>query len=259
MKMKDLKEIRIGERFVNTHGNKFEIVDYDGIYEVTVKFDGCGYTTKTTYQYCQLGNVGSPYDKTQCGVGCIGLKSDGSYPILYINGKATRAYQLWCSIINRCYNEKQLKKRPRYKKCRVSDRWLVFANFLEDLHLIPNYELWLEDRDYELDKDILQPGYEFKVYSLETCMFVPSEVNKEEMRGRLKDRPKKEKPIKMVKAVRVTDIETGVYIQTKTQAMISQMFGVTKQFISQLIKEKRSYFGWYKIEIVYVPESEVNQ
>lgn len=257
--MLNYKEIRIGERFVNGYGNWFEIVDYNSCTDIIVKFDERGYTTKTTYQNCQMGNVGCPFDKTTAGVGCIGLKSDGSYPILYINGKPTRAYQLWCSIINRCYNEKQLKRKPRYRKCRVSDRWLVFANFLEDLHLIPNYELWLEDRNYELDKDILQPGYEFKVYSLETCMFVPHEENLKEMQGRLKDRPKKEKPVKMVKAVRVTDIETGVYIQTKTQTMISKMFGVSKQFINDLIKNKRTYFGWYQIEIVEVPESEVNQ
>ena len=254
--MLNYKEIRIGERFINNHGNEFEIVDYDGTTNVTVKFDGCGYTTKTTYQYCQLGNVGSPYDKTQCGVACIGLMKDGSYPICKVDGKLTRPYRTWLAMINRCYNEKQLQHNPAYRNCSVCERWLVFANFLEDISSIINYHKWCIDENYELDKDTLQPGVEFKVYSLENCMFIPREENLKERNERLRNRPKKEK---LVKVVRVSDIETGVYVQVRKQEQVGDMFGLTQSYISRLIKNEKDCFGWYNIEIVYVPESEVTK
>lgn len=257
--MLNYKEIRIGERFINNHGNEFEIVDYDSTYEVTVKFTDCGYTTTTTYQYCQLGNVGSPYDKTQCGVGYLGLKKDGTKPICKINGKLTKEYKLWCGMMNRCYLESQWKHHPQYQNCSVCERWHSFANFLEDINSIPNYDKWLIDKSYEIDKDVLQPNVEFKVYSLDTCMFIPREENLQERNDRLRNRPKKEKPVKMVRAVRVTDIETGVYVQVKKQEQVGDMFGLTQSYISRLIKNEKDCFGWYNIEIVYVPESEVNQ
>ena len=237
----------IGEKYVNNYGNEFIIVDYKGG-KVTVEFE-CGYRTTTSYQSCQLGAISCPYDKRQCGVGCIGLKSDGTEPICCINGKSTKTYKLWCSMLNRVYNEKQLKKHPAYRRCKVCERWLVFANFLEDLPSIPNYNVWLIRDDYELDKDMLQQGEEFKVYSPKTCVFISHEINI--LMARKTPRTKKEKPYKPVKVVRVTDIETGVYVDVKKQKDVADMFGFTRAYINKLIKKGKSYLG-YKIEVLYV-------
>ena len=77
-------------------------------------------------------------------------------------------YAKWSGMINRCYNSNSLKKRSPYSKCSVSKDWLTFSNF----------KAWMEKQDWrglDLDKDILVQGN--KVYSAETCLFVPQHIN----------------------------------------------------------------------------------
>jgi hypothetical protein len=166
-----------------------------------------------------------------------------------VDGKQTREYRLWCSMINRVYNKKQLRKHPAYRRCKVCERWLAFANFLEDLTNIPNYDIWLNREDYDLDKDMLQQGKQFKVYSPETCVFIPRNLNI----GLSNKTPKakKEKPCKLKKVIRVTDVETGVYVDGLTQKDIANMFGFTQSYTSKLIKRGKCYLG-YKIEVLYI-------
>jgi hypothetical protein len=248
MKNKNERKIeRIGERFVNTHGNEFVIVQYKNAANITVEFE-CGYRTKTTYQYCRSGNVSCPFDKTQCGIGYIGLMSDGTKPVCKVNGKLTREYSLWCAMMNRVYNEKQLEHHTAYRDVTVHERWHSFSNFLEDLPELKGYKLWSEGNDYELDKDLLQQGVEYKVYSPETCMFIPREVNirvKPNGNGRLK----KEKQPK--KVIRLTHIESGMYMDYKKQEQVADKLGVTQSYVSRLIGKQKEYKG-YKIEVLYV-------
>ena len=75
-------------------------------------------------------------------------------------------------MIERCYSEKYHIKNPIYKECDVYDKWKCFQNFAEWFNLNYNYEFMSE---WELDKDILQKGN--KIYSPETCCFVPKEIN----------------------------------------------------------------------------------
>jgi hypothetical protein len=102
------------------------------------------------------------------GVGYLGKGEYKSFE----NGKNTRQYMIWYSMINRCYNEKYHKKLPTYKDCTVSEEWHNFQNFAS----------WYDQNYYEvngekmaLDKDILIKGN--KVYSSETCIFVPQFIN----------------------------------------------------------------------------------
>lgn len=77
-------------------------------------------------------------------------------------------YSKWYSMIKRCYNEEELRKHPSYIDCTVCDEWLYFSNFKK----------WFDENyieGYQLDKDILVKGN--KVYSPETCCFVPLEIN----------------------------------------------------------------------------------
>ena len=68
----------------------------------------------------------------------------------------------------RCYDPKFHLKEPSYIGCTVCDDWLLFSNFKEWFD--KNYIEW-----YQLDKDILVKGN--KVYSPQTCCFVPKEIN----------------------------------------------------------------------------------
>ena len=80
----------------------------------------------------------------------------------------TRAYKHWQDMLKRCYSEEYHKKKPTYKGCSVCEEWLLFSNF----------KRWFDENyidGYVLDKDILFKGN--KVYSPDTCCFVPQGLN----------------------------------------------------------------------------------
>jgi len=92
----------------------------------------------------------------------IGIHGNGDY-------KAhTPCYETWRNMLARCYNDTIQKKKPYYIGCTVSEEWhnfQIFAKWYYD-----NYK-----ENYCLDKDILVKGN--KVYSPETCCFVPNDIN----------------------------------------------------------------------------------
>ena len=171
-------EERIGMTFVSNEGCKFFVKEYVNNGDVTVKFcDEHGAEVHTAWQCCQKGKVKNPYFTSVYGVGCLG---EGDF-LTGMDGKPTREYDLWRHMLERCYSgAKQFKT---YANVTVCDRWLVYANFLEDLPLIENYEFWKNNPNQRiaLDKDLKQIGVENKVYSLETCKFVTSSENSKEV------------------------------------------------------------------------------
>lgn len=90
----------------------------------------------------------------------LGVNDMGSeYP--YMLGK-------WSGMIYRVYSPNAHKKAPTYIGCSVSERWLRRSGF-KDWFLDNYIEGW------QLDKDLLVPGN--KIYSEETCCFVPAYIN----------------------------------------------------------------------------------
>ena len=77
-------------------------------------------------------------------------------------------YTKWVSMLRRCYSAKYHASRPTYKGCTVCDEWLTFSNFR-------GWMITQEWEGKELDKDLLGRGS--KVYSPNTCVFIPREVN----------------------------------------------------------------------------------
>ena len=88
------------------------------------------------------------------------------------NGKVSRAYNTWFSMLRRCYYDTYKSKHPSYIGCVVSPTWHDFANF-NKFYNTNYYEI--PDERVELDKDLLFRGN--KVYSPETCRFVPQSIN----------------------------------------------------------------------------------
>lgn len=110
-----------------------------------------------------------PYDKSVYGVGYIG---EGRYKARDNLCKQTIQYYYWSHMMTRCYNEKYLKTGPTYEKCEVCKEWHNFQNFAK----------WFDENYYDigdgriqLDKDILIKRN--KIYSPETCVFVPNRIN----------------------------------------------------------------------------------
>lgn len=88
-----------------------------------------------------------------------------------ISGKQVRhpAYITWNNILRRCYNAQDHVAHPTYIGASCCDDWLLFTNFATwfSVNFIP---------DYQLDKDLLVR--ENKIYSPETCVYVPGYINK---------------------------------------------------------------------------------
>lgn len=85
----------------------------------------------------------------------------------------------WVRMIRRCYDKQSCCSS--YSKCKVCDDWLIFTNFAS----------WYKEHyveGWQLDKDILAKGE--KIYSPETCCFVPLEINSI-FTSRVKDETKK--------------------------------------------------------------------
>lgn len=83
--------------------------------------------------------------------------------------KTNNYYSIWLSMLSRCYNTPQDSVRfKKYIDCEVCKEWHYFQNFAE----------WYVNNSidgYQMDKDILVRGN--KIYSPETCCFVPQEIN----------------------------------------------------------------------------------
>ena len=110
--------------------------------------------------------------KTVCGVGI-----KGNILTTEPNG-SRKPYSVWKNMIHRCYNP--TNERYDYyggRGVRVSDRWLTYENFRNDIEKLKGYDEELFYRNkIELDKDSIDR--DAKLYSKETCVWLsPAENN----------------------------------------------------------------------------------
>lgn len=98
----------------------------------------------------------------------IGYNSKGLYKTGE-KGKAFAVYSCWKDMLDRCYVKTTARWKSHGKRgVKVCDEWLDFQVFAEWYYL--NYK-----NGYHLDKDIVNPFA--KLYSPETCKFVPAYIN----------------------------------------------------------------------------------
>ena len=167
--------------FTTQEGYTIEIVEYRRCDDMIVQFKDChGARVKANYSHCKNGSIKNPYHCSIYGVGCLGLKPDGSKVTTKVDGKHTREYKLWSNMMRRCYDVAYTTEHPTYKGVNVCSRWLTYANFLEDLPQIEGYDFWFNNpnKRVALDKDF--KGDNSKVYSLETCCFTSIVANTRE-------------------------------------------------------------------------------
>jgi hypothetical protein len=108
----------------------------------------------------------------------VGFSGQGKWKIK-MGGKITKEYNLWLSMLRRCYSEEYHLMHPTYKDCTVAERWHNFQNFCEDIQHLEGHSLWKASNtkvnEYDLDKDIKADGN--KAYSKEKCKFVSHKEN----------------------------------------------------------------------------------
>ena len=85
-------------------------------------------------------------------------------------------YTVWYSMLQRCHNSKIHKQKPTYSGCAISDNFKSLTYFLDwAKQQVGHNSRDGEGRKFHLDKDILIKGN--KVYSEDTCCFIPVEIN----------------------------------------------------------------------------------
>jgi len=139
----------------NNHG-KIEILEWINSRNVKIKFLNTGYIKSANAEMIKIGNIKDKLSKTNKGKAILG---DGKYKAKDNN----LAYKTWKNMITRCYSGCN-----NYKDIIVCEKWLNFQNFVP----------WFNEfyiKDYCLDKDLLIENN--KIYSPETCIYVPRWVN----------------------------------------------------------------------------------
>lgn len=155
----------IGKIYKTKKSGDCFVVDFKNSENITVMFYD-GYLSRVNHYNLKSGNIRNPfYHKNLfCGVGVTDISGS-------TDGVVDKEYRTWRNMISRCYNENLRRVNKAYEDCSVSDSWLLYSNFKKDVGNM----VGVDCEDYHLDKDILVKGN--RVYSKETCVFVPREIN----------------------------------------------------------------------------------
>lgn len=161
------------EKLVSNGGKEFVILEKLPKKKCLIQFTETGSVREVYIDNAIAGKVKDLYAKTVYGVGCLGEYKKTHYwkPCL----------QLWRNMMKRCYSDKDDRGYKFKKGTQVEARWLCFANFLEDVPLLDNFDKWLSGGEcsntrYNLDKDSVNP--DLNIYSRYTCSFITEHDNK---------------------------------------------------------------------------------
>ena len=156
-----------GNKYTNVRGYTYEVSSYFYVETPSrgkrvyynVEFLNTGTVAVAEAGNVKAGKVKDVYQPHAYGLACLG--NPGAF--------TRQDRQRWDGMLERCYSPDSM---PCYAGCTVSERWLCFEYFLEDLKAMPNYGKPLHD----LDKDLLEAGN--KIYCPEFCDLVPRGVNR---------------------------------------------------------------------------------
>lgn len=162
---------KVGERRIMNDGSLAEIIAYNNAIDIYVQFPQSKYCETsnvkhgTYYHFCK-GGIKNDFFPSILGVACKGNEKTKDE-----NGNRLISYTIWIEMIKRCYKKYKINQ-PTYEKVRVCDDWLCYSNFKKWFN--ENY-YEIENDSIALDKDIMQ--YDSKIYSPNTCIFVPKSIN----------------------------------------------------------------------------------
>lgn len=163
--MKRLTREEFEEKGRLVHGNKYDYSKVD--YVMNKK------------RVCIICPIHGPFwqrpNDHLSGCGCPYCKADSKKTIIYgkyvndvVMARSSIAYRRWMGILARCNSESYQEMFNSYRDVGVCEEWYYFSNFKK----------WFDENyveGYSLDKDILVKGN--RIYSPETCCFVPQEIN----------------------------------------------------------------------------------
>ena len=160
----------VGKICKSKSSGDFKIVKCNDSKNVEIQFLKTGFETVVQLGHIKNGNVKDPYLPSVYSIGVLGTK----YPPT-ISGRNTKEYDLWTSMLERCYSDNFKNKHPTYKDCEVSDNFKSYEYFYEWCQNQIGFGNDGNGNPFHLDKDLLIKGN--KVYSEDSCVFIPSEIN----------------------------------------------------------------------------------
>ena len=116
----------VGKVCKSKSSGDFKIVKYNDARNVEIQFVNTGFETSAQLTNLRNGNVKDRLTPSVYGVGELGTK----YPTK-VNGVLTKEYDLWHSMLRRCYSDSSKKKCPTYIGCEVSAKFKSFEYFYE--------------------------------------------------------------------------------------------------------------------------------
>lgn len=168
--IKEMSEKYEGEVFKTKNFGDCVVLKYNNHSDIEVKFLNSGAIKSVRGQALRNGSVKDRMQPTVYGVGIV-----GDQPISK-DGKHFLSYCSWSGMIERCYDKNKHKTQKYYIGCSVSENFKFYTYFDEWCKMSKGFGLVdTNGRSFELDKDILV--LDNKVYSEDTCCFVPSEIN----------------------------------------------------------------------------------
>lgn len=160
-------QYRVGEEYNTNEGYLSKIIRYGSSSDCDIILNDSTVMTNITYLEIKRGAIRNPYFRRSYN---IGYQGQGNYGFLTHQA----AEQKWRSMLRRCYSEKCLERDSTYKDVTVCEEWHNFQNFAQWHE--QNWDYRYMNSTWNLDKDILIKDN--KIYSPETCCFVPQEINK---------------------------------------------------------------------------------
>lgn len=167
-----------GDIIVNREGTDCEILSIENNI-VTLKDVKSGGVFTCAYTNLKNGCFSNPFYPSVAGVGYFGVgkfcaKGQGE-------DRHTVEYEDWNSMMKRCYVRNN--GNVSYADKTVEESWHNFQVFAEWATNQPNFGR----KGWQLDKDLLVKGS--TLYSENTCVYLPSEINSFIKRRRFNDLP----------------------------------------------------------------------
>lgn len=142
------------------------VLDYYNARDVTIKFLNTSNVRKTGTSELKKGEIRDNEAFPVYVVGVMDIPNE-----LRRYHPVPKEYSIWNGIRQRCYNENTRDKLPTYKDVEMSENFKFYSYFKEWC----NQQVGFNEDGWQLDKDILSKGV--KLYSEDTCCFVPPEIN----------------------------------------------------------------------------------
>jgi thymidylate synthase len=162
----------VGKTIKSMSCGSFMVIDYSKENKFTIQFLGSNSVLYgISSNNVKTGCVKDPYLPKIKGVGCVGVDKK-TLP----NSIRRKLYTTWTNMLDRCYNKDHMSYHNYGGKgVSVSNRWLCFEYFAEDVVTIDGWDEKVNDwKSYHLDKDMI--GNKF-LYSKNNCVWIHKNDN----------------------------------------------------------------------------------